>query len=270
MLLSTILTFTTPRTATLPAALGRAVYAEVLRQIDQRDAQMARSLHAWDGPVPVTCSGLLGARRARADIQVGPGTSYEIHITGLMESVSQVLHAFLVVEPETTWTIHGHPFNLQSVTCNAAQHPWAGLTDYETLAAANLLDTGNPSNRVTLDFASPTAFKSAGMTVPVPLPNLVFGSLVERWNTFSPVMLSPEMRRFGAETVAISSYQLRSEAVMQKGGGMRVGGVGRATYIALDGDRYWHGAMQMLADFAKFSGVGVQTTNGMGQVRRVG
>lgn len=270
MLLSTILTFTTPRTATLPATLGRAVYAEVLRQIDGRDAQMAKSIHAWNGPVPLTCSGLVGARPMKSDILVEPGASYEIHITGLMESVSQVLYDFLVAEPETTWTIHGHPFDLQSVTCDAAKHPWAGLTDYETLAAANLLETGSPGNRVALEFASPTAFKSAGMTMPVPLPNLVFGSLVERWNTFSPVVLSPEMRRFGAETVAISSYQLHSETVAQKSGGRRVGGVGRATYIALDGDRYWHGAMQMLADFAKFSGVGVQTTNGMGQVRRVG
>ncbi len=270
MLLSAVLSFTTSRQAVLPAALGRAVYAEVLRQIDRRDAQMAKSIHAWNGPVPLTCSGIVGARLVKADIQVEPGASYEIHITGLMESVSQVLHAFLVAEPETTWTLHGHPFDLQSVTCDASQHPWAGMVEYEELAAANLLDSARPSNRVTLCFNSPTSFKSDGMQVPVPMPNLVFGSLVDRWNQFSPIALSDEMRDFGRSNIAINRYKLRSAPVPQKNGGFRTGGMGEVTYIALSGDRYWHGAMQMLADFAKFSGVGVQTTNGMGQVRRVG
>jgi len=268
MLLSAILTFTTSSKGFLPAALGRAVYAEVLRQIDGRDPQMARSLHAWNGPVPVTCSTLLGARERGSEILVEPGRSYTLHITGLMRSVSELLHAFLIEEPEQVWTLHGHAFDLASATCDPAGHPWAGLVAYEALAAANLLAADSPDHRVTLEFASPTAFKSGGMTIPIPLPNLVFGSLVDRWNAFSPVSLSPEMRRFGEEAVAISRYALRSVPMSQKNGGLRVGGVGEVTYTALNGDRYWHGAMQMLADFAKYSGVGVQTTNGMGQVRR--
>jgi len=58
--------------------------------------------------------------------------------------------------------------------------------------------------------------------------------------------------------------------VQQKGGAPLIGGIGRATYSALGGDRYWLATMQMLADFAFYSGVGVKTTSGMGQVRRVG
>lgn len=126
-----------------------------------------------------------------------------------------------------------------------------------------------PPRQVTLEFASPTAFKSAGLTVPVPMPNLVFGSLVERWNAFSPVTLSPEMRRFGEEMVALSRYRLESRVVEQKNNALRIGGVGQATYVAVAADRYWLAVLQMLADFALYSGVGVQTATGMGQVRRV-
>ena len=104
----------------------------------------------------------------------------------------------------------------------------------------------------------------------MPLPNLVFGSLVDRWNTFSPVTLNPEVRRFAEEMVALSNYHLESAVVLQKGGAPLIGGIGRATYTALGGDRYWLAIMQMLADFALYSGVGVKTTIGMGQVRRVG
>ncbi len=269
MLVSTVLTLTTPRRGTLPAALGRAVYAEVLGQIDRRDPALARQLHAWNGPVPLTCSSLLRARRQGRDIHVGPGETYDLHITGLVEPVSQLLHSLLLEAPQATWTIHNHPFELQSVTCDPAGHDWAGMADYQQLAAVHLLNVDAPANRVTLHFDSPTSFKSGGMQVPIPTPDLVFGSLVDRWNLFSPIPLSDEMREFSRTCIAVSRYNLHTVPVPQKNRSFRIGAVGDVTYTALAGDRYWRGAMQMLADFALFSGVGVQTTNGMGQVRRV-
>lgn len=269
MLISAILTFTTPRQGTLPAALGRAIYAEVLGLIGRRDPSLARQLHAWDGPVPLTCSTLNGPNRRGADLYVEPGESYELHVTGIAEPVSRLLHSLLLEEPPTLWTIHNHPFELQTVTCDAAGHPWAGIADYQELAAEHLLTVGNPSNRVTLHFDSPTSFKSNEMQIPIPMPDLVFGSLVDRWNCFSPIALSDEMREFSRTCIAISRYNLESVPMPHKGGGFRVGGMGKVTYTALAGDRYWHGAMQMLTDFAKFSGVGVQTTNGMGQALRI-
>jgi CRISPR-associated endoribonuclease Cas6 len=105
--------------------------------------------------------------------------------------------------------------------------------------------------------------------MPVPLPELLFGSLVDRWNAFSPVTVSPDMRRFAAELIAISRYRLTSRAVTQKAGGTRMGGVGEVTYRALGGDRYWWRVMHMLADFAGYGGAGIQTTTGMGQCRRI-
>lgn len=270
MLLSALLTFTTPCRGTLPAALGRAIYAEVLGQIERRDAALARQLHAWNGPVPLTCSSLNGPTRCGADLHLEPGVAYELHITGIVETVSQLLHSLLLVEPQSEWNIHNHPFALQSVTCDPAAHPWAGIADYQQLAAEHLLAAGNPASRVTLLFDSPTSFKSGGMQVPIPTPDLVFGSLADRWNLFSPVPLSDEIREFSRTYIAISRYQLRSVPMPHKQGSFRVGGMGEVTYTALAGDRYWHGAMQMLADFAVFSGVGVQTTNGMGQTLRIG
>ena len=121
-----------------------------------------------------------------------------------------------------------------------------------------------------VDFKANAAAMQAIVDDPtIPLPGLVFGSLVERWNTFSPVVLSPEMRRFGEEVMAISRYRLASQTVESKAGGLRVGGMGTVTYRALGGDRYWLGVMHMLASFAFYSGVGVQTATGMGQARCV-
>lgn len=66
----------------------------------------------------------------------------------------------------------------------------------------------------------------------------------------------------------MTNYRLESQVVVQKNGAPLIGGVGRATYTALGGDRYWLATIQMLADFALYSGVGVKTTIGLGQVRR--
>ena len=77
------------------------------------------------------------------------------------------------------------------------------------------------------------------------------------------------MRRFGEEVMTISHYHLRSVPVAQKAQGLRIGGVGEVTYRALSSDRYWLGVMHMLAAFARFSGVGIQTATGMGQARKV-
>jgi CRISPR-associated endoribonuclease Cas6 len=78
-----------------------------------------------------------------------------------------------------------------------------------------------------------------------------------------------DLRRYGEEQMAISRYRLQSRPVDQKQGALRIGAVGRVTYTSLRQDRYWQGVMGLLADFALYSGVGVQTTTGMGQTRRI-
>lgn len=157
-----------------------------------------------------------------------------------------------------------------NVFCHPQRHPWSGSTTYEALAERHLL--GQPTtkrmNEVTLEFASPTAFKSKELQVPLPLPNLVFGSLVDRWNRFSNVELSEQVRAFGELAVEVNVFDLRSVPVEQKNKSVRVGAMGTVRYRALYEDRYWLGVYQLLADFALFSGVGVQTATGMGQVRR--
>ncbi|MEZ4684242.1 MAG: CRISPR-associated endoribonuclease Cas6 [Caldilineaceae bacterium] len=274
MLIAITLTLTSATATTVPPHLGRANYAATLAALQALDPALGPLIHEGHGPKPLTCSGILNGREGRNGMAIVAGQPYTVRITGLAATVSQALAAALLEQPPATWALDGHPFQVTAVTCDPNQDPWTGQSTYETLAAAQLLQGEHPQQRsggrqVTLRFVTPTTFTSNNMTVPVPLPGLVFGSLVERWNAFSPVTLSPEMRRFGEEMIALSRYRLESRAVVQKNKGLRIGAVGEATYAALGGDRYWLGVLQMLADFANYSGVGAQTTQGMGQVCRV-
>jgi CRISPR-associated endoribonuclease Cas6 len=268
MLISLILILVSEQEVTLPAYVGRANYAATLGLLRRLDGALSERVHQDDGPKPVTCSNVLNVRPDGGELHIHAGQETHVRITGLTEEVSAALVAGFLDDRPGQWELDRASFRVVDVVCDPQRHRWTGRASYEELAATQLLQ-GEPQRQAMLEFASPTAFKSKEMTMPIPLPGLVFGSLVERWNAFSPIVLSPEMRRFGEEMVAISRFRLVSQAVEQKNAALRVGAMGEATYRSLGGDRYWLGVMQMLADFALYSGVGVQTATGMGQVRRI-
>lgn len=268
MLISIVVTLVSAKDVTLPAFVGRANYAATLAQIGRVDAALAQRIHQGDGPKPLTCSSLLSLQAGASGVTVRADAPVQLRMTGLTPEVSRALATALIDDPPTVWELDGHRFAVQEAICAPARHGWSGQTSYEALAAAQLMRADQLDHQVTLEFASATAFKSREMTMPLPLPGLVFGSLVERWNAFSPVVLSPEMRKYGEEVMAISRYKLESRAVGQKGDGLRIGAVGQVSYRSLGGDRYWLGVMNMLAEFALYSGVGVQTATGMGRARR--
>ena len=107
------------------------------------------------------------------------------------------------------------------------------------------------------------------MIVPIPLPDLLFGSLLDRWNAWSPVALNPEVRRYAQECIAVSNYRLRSRSLRLRERVVQRGATGRCDYVALNRDRYWCGTISALAAFAFYSGAGYMTTQGMGECRWV-
>ena len=270
MLTSIILTLTSDNDVAMPPHLGRANHAATLARLTEIDPALTRQLHDGDGPKPLTCSSILNLRADRSGLLIRARQPLLVRITGLTPTISSALQAGLLEQRPTQWELDRQRFAVVDVVCDAATNDWTGQTTYEHLAAHQLLASEQLPRTVELEFSSPTAFHSKGATMPVPLPELVFGSLVDRWNAFSPITLSPEIRRYGEEMMAISRYRLESQALEHKAQSLRIGGVGRVRYAALGGDRYWLGVMQMLADFALYSGVGVQTTMGMGQTRRIG
>ena len=94
------------------------------------------------------------------------------------------------------------------------------------------------------------------------------GSLLARWNVFAPLTLPDDVRRYAQECLAVSRYRLQSHAV-QFGQAISVGFTGQCQYTALVWDPYWLRVVSLLAAYAFYSGVGLRTTVGMGQVRSI-
>ena len=267
MLTSLVLTLTTDTPLTFPPHLGRASHAAFLRLVSQTDPDLAERLHAPDERRPFTCSNLWGVRRKGRSLTLAPGSSAFLRYTGLTAEVSHHLQQLAEDSPSHI-ELEGTQLAVQQATLDPAVHSWAGYTTYEEMGAIHLLPGDLPSHRAELEFAAPTGFRSGGHTLPLPLPALVFGSLVEKWNRFAPIAVSEEIRRFAEECLVISRYQLSTRAFTAKGDSWQIGFVGRCRYTALNKDRYWLGVIQLLTDYAFYAGIGYQTTSGMGQARR--
>lgn len=296
-LLSLVLTLRPTAEAALPPRLGRAAHAILLARIAARDPALAEAIHEGDSPRPITASELIGGRVG--DQRVSPEQPYTLRYTALTAATSTALAAAFA--PGDTLTFEGVDFTVEAIA-NGEWHmanndspmlenspqspiphspfpiqssPWAAWDDYQSLAARYLLPSGPaPAARWTFVLASPTAFRSRGQTQPLPLPGLFFGSLVKRWNAFAPVALPEEgVKRYAEEMVVISRFSLRSAPGWERGRGdqrgLRIGSIGKIAYSALNRDRYWLSALRLLAAFALYSGVGAQTTMGMGQVREL-
>ena len=250
--------------ATLPASSGRAVHAALLAHVAAADPALAANLHAPDAPRPFTCSSLLGARPiGKGQVAVSSESSYRLRLTALTDELQSLL-----CQPPKSINLDGHPFSVVSVLLNPVEDSWASVSTWESLSASWLLQRQEVPERIELDFASPTVFHSGGITVPLPIPGLVFGSLLERWNAFAPLALHPALKRYAAECVGIERYSLHTRALPFKEGGLRIGFVGRCAYRLLRRDPFWMSQMQLLADACLYLGVGYQTAIGLGQARR--
>jgi len=252
-----------------PRWWGRAAHALLLDLARRADPQLAGSLHDENGRRPFSASSLLG--RCQKNGLPDPHNVYVLRFTALEAQLCAVLLAAAApggaCAPGATIELDYLPFRVEAVCSRPDQHPWAACAGYADLSAACLLGERPPARQIGLQFTSPVVFKSQERHIPVPLPELVFNSLLDRWNALAPLAFPAEARRYAAECLAISRYRLETRGVPLKNGGLRVGAVGSILYTALNYDRYWLSVLHTLAAFALFAGVGAGVSMGLGQCR---
>jgi CRISPR-associated endoribonuclease Cas6 len=268
VLAAIVLHLVSERTVTLPANLGRSNYAMTLDRLESADPALGRAVHEMPTAKPLTCSGLIGVRGATTHT-IHRDEVVRVRITALTEAIASALYAVLISERPTSWTLHRQPFRVIEVICDEQRDPWSGVTSYAQLVAQEMSNKQPPESVLRMELAAPVAFRSAGMTVPLPMPGLVFGSLLDRWSAFSTIPLDPELRAIAQGTVGISQFHLTSVPVPQKQDGLEIGCAGEITYNYLGSEAVWLHQLRILAAYAAYSGIGLKTTMGMGQARWV-
>lgn len=245
----------------LPPWWGPAAHAALLRVVQQIDPSLSARLHDESKLKPFTVSSLMG-RPATGRTSTLRFSAVNAEVSGLLLQAAQSGP----LAPGARLELDYVPFEITAAVWQAEQHPWAGAAGYSQLAGPTLLGA-EPPRRITLQLASPTAFRSAGVDQPLPLSELVFGNLLNRWNDFAPAAFPAEARRYAAECLVISRFELRSHAARIKENGLRIGCQGQVSYTAVHYDRYWLSLLHTLAGYALFAGVGAGVGLGFGQCR---
>jgi CRISPR-associated endoribonuclease Cas6 len=139
-----------------------------------------------------------------------------------------------------------------------------GLASYESI-----LEEATDSRTIVLDFITPTAFKKGRFDQPLPSPELVFKSLLKKWNFFSGIRIETPMSKYFRESIHISGLWIRTKKVELSRLGKFTGFTGRVVYYLDVPHEEPRRIVNALARFAEFAGIGRKTTMGFGKVTYV-
>ncbi|MEI6044743.1 MAG: CRISPR system precrRNA processing endoribonuclease RAMP protein Cas6 [Chloroflexota bacterium] len=256
----------------LPPTTGPAIHGFFFHWLTGEKPEMASKLHDLNGPKPFTVSGVQRGLPQTDKPTDSANNSYWFRLTSMDEQLSELLLKRFGRNLPLHLEVLGSSFEIEEVTADSREHSWAATISWKELMNMSVADaSSNPIGKAfktQLFFYSPTTFKSEGRSLPLPLPNQTFRSLVTRWNNFSQLPLDPAFFDFLEEDLVISGYDLRSELALMEGsrrGAKLLCFRGWCEYSAFTSEIRWMQILRLMSYFAFFSGVGYKTTMGFGQ-----
>ncbi len=272
-----------PRTdLPLAHAQGKILHGLFYELLQNASAAKGDEVHSTEGLKPFSTALLLDERQRRAE-HIRAGEELKVRFTFLDDSIYPLLARYFLSTPDLSLELVRTELTVARILSTPQSgEEWAGCASFADIYA----NASETEKQFSFQFATPTFFKRGGgptypdLIVPLPLPDLVFGSLLRNWNQFSPssfveANLLKEICSHHLEMThhRISSQQARL-VFQQDGGQYRTttfpGFVGGCSFRLVElHDRSIIKTLNALADFAFFSGVGAKTTMGFGVARRI-
>lgn len=261
MLCSTVINLDVVEEGRVGGASGQLAHAAFLDILRQMDPKLSALLHAGNGLRPFTLSPLIGL--TRGDGRVARGDRCRLRLTALDGRVFSAFLGRLVAGGVTPRIRLGSAEFAVREAITRGVDRWAGCDTWRGLLESGL------SREIGLRFASPTAFSFGKRTVAMPVPELVFGGYLSKWNAFGPGGMGRELIDRVREQLVVSRYRLATQ-ILEFDRYRQVGFVGVCWFEAIGA---WTEEelrrLNALAAFSFYAGTGYKTTMGMGQTRRV-
>ncbi len=281
-LTSLLISLTAETTYPILGALGRPAQAWFFRQLTRVSPALVEKLHDEQNLKPYTVSTLLddNGRPLAEGSWLQPGQCCWLRITSLDDGLSEIIESQVLPKLPERLTLYKMDFRVDGVARNRAEHPWAGSSSYSEIAQDATLRAAGRFAR--MEFASPTAFRSSGQDMCLPVPGQVFRSLWAKWNAFCPAAMQVQdvWPQFADACIIVNALTALNSThwVFAEGThGHATGFTGTVEFVlpktaALP--EQWQplsdgaaAVMQSLAQFAFYAGVGHHATIGMGQTR---
>jgi len=224
---------------------GRALNAWFYGELARVDEALVTALHDAPGTRPFSIA--LAQDEGETRLILGAGPPIAPLVPDLVEGALRTRRILL----------DGQWFELERVALCRTE-------TFDTLVRGILLRAGPPVP-VRLRFLTPASFHSRGRTLPLPVPEVLFGGLIERWHDWGGMPLGEGAVATIERCVAIRRHRLHTTSVLMEG--RFTAFVGEADFTLVRPEPAYAGLLALLASFAEFCGVGQKVAMGMGCVR---
>ena len=263
-------------------AQGKILHGVFYELLQKASAVKGDEVHSVEGLKPFSTALLLSERQRRAEY-IRAGEELKVRFTFLDDAIYPLLARYFLSTPDLGFELVRTELTVSRILSTPQSgEEWAGCTSFAELYA----NASDSEKQFSFHFATPAFFKRGGgpaypdLIVPLPLPDLVFGSLLCNWNQFSPSSFVEAnlLKEMCSHHLEMTHHRITSQLarlVFQRGDGQYrtttfPGFVGSCSFRLVElHDRSIIKTLNMLADFAFYAGVGAKTTMGFGVSRRL-
>lgn len=272
-----------PRTdLPLAHAQGKILHGLFYELLQKASAVKGDEVHSIEGLKPFSTALLLNERQRRSDY-LRAGEELKVRFMFLDDSLYPLLARYFLSTPDLSFDLVRTELTVARIlSTHQSGEEWAGCASFEEIGTR----ASEEEKQFTFLFATPTFFKRGGgpaypdMIVPLPLPDLVFGSLLRNWNQFSPSSFVEAnlLKEICTHHLEMTYHRISSQIARlvfpREDGQYRTttfpGFVGLCSFRLVElHDQNIIKTLNALADFAFYAGVGAKTTMGFGVSRRL-
>ncbi len=263
-------------------AQGKVLHGLFYEILQKASAAKGDEVHSVAGLKPFSTALLLSERQRRAE-HIRAGEELKIRFTFLDDSLYPILARYFLSAPDLSFELVRTELTVVRILSTPQSgEEWAGCATFEEIYER----ASEEEKQFSFQFVAPTFFRRSGgpaypdMIVPLPLPDLIFGSLLRNWNQFSPTSFveASLLKEICAHHLEITHHRITSQLaqlVFQRDDGRYrttafPGFIGTCSLRLVElHDRAIIKTLNALADFAFYAGVGAKTTMGFGVTRRI-
>ncbi|SNY41115.1 CRISPR-associated protein, Cas6 family [Orenia metallireducens] len=234
----------------------------LFKMLRKQDKDKTTILHDEYEGKPFTISPILPYLRWRKDKKyLKGGKKYFVRITFLEEQWYHLFMEYFLYQREKL-ELNGRELEIIEVLTNAKEDKRCNA-----ISGEELWDNSRINRKIKLKFHSTTSFRVDEKHVIFPQGEFLFNSLLSKWKEYGDKELVVNSQDFGK--INISRYKLESAMEQFKDYPIK-GFRGYCEYEleAILSDKKVK-EINLLSDFAFYSGVGYKTTMGLGQVARI-
>lgn len=246
---------------TLPISHGRFLHAAFLDCVRNFDEDLSNLLH--DSTVKMFSLGLLNLTKSPKQGNYFISCGDEVHWRigcigeGLLKVLNQIYCGY-------SFTIGKNSFKVMDIDFSSGYAR-------KILTFDEVYEIGKScakAERITIEFKTPTTFRYYSYDYPFPKPELVFGSLAEQWNQYSPdkTFNVDKIKQIATEYLIPDNWQGETKRVDFGKNRAITGFVGKFTYRLNLLPEEFRSVFVTLAQFAYFAGIGRLNGQGCGQI----